>query len=1522
MIKQLIHKITKGLITDIDKSVIPNDSAFRMVNWQITSSGKDYVLTSMKGNRFQFSLPKGLLPISFYEYDDILYIISKKGEAYEVGSYPSPALVSVENPIPGDGVDQISEFIECFEYAEDVSLDDVYRPLPMGVKEVSGTKYILGLASKELSFNDEYVNIISKRAHDGSIDLYCCDGVNYNRAINSGYTGSKIALNRFPEFDNTGRNIDVLTRQFLNINKPVYSEYEVKSGGSLRYGRLVFYLRYLDSSFNTTNFIPIEGPVQISYGNNYLNIHGGDPENDILTDKLVRFELKNLDTAFKYFQIGVFYERGLSSDLDPVKKAYLIGSRYEILSSEMNLEITGSEDEEIITPEELINPANELTISLSQSIQNNRWYGANWKRKEFDPSFLENFAKRCYLIPYLSDEVINGDADNSINGSLYGYKDGFETQWKQDAFLSEGCGSNNLLRHQDYKLPNTAMPGEVVSYAIVALMDDGTYSKPYYITGFKNYYRRADYSYAIHPYNLEREIYESGTFFDYNERMINYLDDDSTTNYGLFQYPMFNTSLHDPYETQLHKYALTNANRLLGAKLRMKYAMEYYQEHLNEFKNIKAFYLVKNDDFRNMEYMGVALEAKCRFRIYRGYHEGPPAYDNDHYIYFGKPSDHLSFNEQIWSPEGTVKKAVNMGLRDSAISFPLSRDEKAMFLGVVSADDYYIPHDDTEFSEEASADDYYMPYDDTEVRKYKAKTNHNEKGILGLYSDDFIFSSRRKLTDSGEYYISRIASTKSVHVLPTTTPYYLIKVATPYNGIWDSGFLVVPAVPEYLSLSRDYTTLKGQIFYIDSNVSVKDKFSSAFGDYLYSNDKSPLIFEPEMEENDLLDFSVRNGDLRTSPYIGIKLPDVTSENGHRNQILTIHKENPRDIYSKMIQIFENKTYLNYQLASKSLVVSNSNQLFYNGNLVPMQNEELFYDVTDQRTVTLFPGNAFLTRSYIKTKFTELFKDFNYEQLREESILARPTDVSEYIALSSELMSFPTYTWNNISMHSNRKHLYPMNAYKDKVMSIVMGLNREEDELGFEKSLDATYNRSCPPNNFLSYPDKYLRFNFPHRVTYTAKDDSEGYVDPWRSLPSIQYRDYDASLGFITGILQVLTDLYIIFETGIIEIYSDKREVQASTTGTELTIGVGDVLESTYRVVSREYGSQHPKFINTGRTAYGIDYQKNILWSIGNVTVGNQQFVQSTDLSLSKGISSRVKEAKELVSSIGDHTDTFGSKLVLGYHAELKRAYIGLYSRKYTTFSAVRNGGLYSIYTDNPELMERTSFYLRVIEDSVVNDYILIDVLEENVYSDHVDIELPGRYPDEVIVMIFNGNGKMFIYDEKINVYYESDSVPDYLITGENMRSLYINPDNEFSERTIYVHDEQSNSCEYYGIRHHAILSIIQNGAGNEGLNTVQKMFMSSLIISSENPFFKVMYQTEFQYSLLFPFIDENRFWLLPEYTENKWEFNHPLQISPEDEGYEEEAIMRGIWMIMELHYRGVSQKYINEIINKVQISIS
>ena len=178
---------------------------------------------------------------------------------------------------------------DLYNYDPDVTgLENVYKPLVNIGLNASG-EILLGFRTNTFGF-DNVVSMEFKKAFDGTLTIYMCDGVHRNRVVNTFFTETGEYKKERMIFQRTStaleESVNTNTSQFLSILKPPQGRLqEVSTGGELPCGNLFLYIRYLDYEYNKTNFLPLEGPISIFHGSDPFTIHGSNPAIDLVVQE-------------------------------------------------------------------------------------------------------------------------------------------------------------------------------------------------------------------------------------------------------------------------------------------------------------------------------------------------------------------------------------------------------------------------------------------------------------------------------------------------------------------------------------------------------------------------------------------------------------------------------------------------------------------------------------------------------------------------------------------------------------------------------------------------------------------------------------------------------------------------------------------------------------------------------------------------------------------------------------------------------------------------------------------------------------------------------------------------------------------------------------------------------------------------------------------------------------------------------------------------------------------------------------
>jgi hypothetical protein len=203
----------------------------------------------------------------------------------------------------------------------------------------------------------------------------------------------------------------------------------VTGSGSLISG--VYYLTYAYANVDTeTSFFNINNPISIQ---DELSGYDGIVSS-ITTNKAIQIQFSNIDTSYQYIQLGYIYKDSQSI------KAYK-SSKYLITGTTMFLLLTGTENNEEVTLEELTVPNIQYTRVKDLAVLNDRLYVANLKtRSDID---YQQYANNI-LIDYKYDLVdltdneklsqANRDNTGFLHSEVYAFYIRF---WFDDSTISK-----------------------------------------------------------------------------------------------------------------------------------------------------------------------------------------------------------------------------------------------------------------------------------------------------------------------------------------------------------------------------------------------------------------------------------------------------------------------------------------------------------------------------------------------------------------------------------------------------------------------------------------------------------------------------------------------------------------------------------------------------------------------------------------------------------------------------------------------------------------------------------------------------------------------------------------------------------------------------------------------------------------------------------------------------------------------------------------------------------------------------
>lgn len=170
--------------------------------------------------------------------------------------------------------------------------------------------------TKRLGFNlNNPIDLTVQPSYDGSVNIILNDDKNPPRLINSRFTTKEDMT--YEVVDRIGNNdtnlyretdVEQTTRLFKTSENIPYIKYiGLSEGGNTPVGNYVFYLKYCDADGNESDIVAESGVISCHMGklNDPFSAKGGLLNEN--SNKIIKFSVHNLDTAYDY--INIYYSR-------------------------------------------------------------------------------------------------------------------------------------------------------------------------------------------------------------------------------------------------------------------------------------------------------------------------------------------------------------------------------------------------------------------------------------------------------------------------------------------------------------------------------------------------------------------------------------------------------------------------------------------------------------------------------------------------------------------------------------------------------------------------------------------------------------------------------------------------------------------------------------------------------------------------------------------------------------------------------------------------------------------------------------------------------------------------------------------------------------------------------------------------------------------------------------------------------------------------------------------------------------
>lgn len=1456
-----INQFQSGIVADLDYTKIKSGQwLFPSLNARILNvEGQGMIITNVNGNDYDpsngigITLPTGFCIMGVQEYNGIAYLIlcnPVTGEG-EIGTFPSPkALLSYDYVAH---TVTINSSVTGFERE--------YKPL--------ANFYQAGLAPMRhegFKFDiTKMLDVIIKPSYDQTIDIYYCDGKNYNTVINSGFNQNGTYTSNYYDIDSWP---NIVSQVPLINDVPTVKDVTVETGGELRSGNHFFYIKYVNYNFNRTQIVTEVGPVQIHIGsgNTTQGVKGpsGDSGEENKTDKRVKLTVDNLDYEhYKYVEISYIRHWGDES-LIPTQDVVTIDHLFELTASTQDFIITGLETLVNVPFAELFRPSIKELACESHTSIDNRYYGVNWKRYQYHNDYLSTYALN--VIPTYDDSKTISKSvgykiyDNTLNylgyfrqeiyplGMVFVFKGGIES----DVYPVKGVDSFNGAQNNYglFRFPKhtTSSPYNSTSNELNILglsfdnstaetwrLDGGTIQQwfldniigYYFVRGprWENMRYQGLFLYGTRSYRAYSDLGAPiGSIYNYlgNYEGIREQFDECDYLFNGGPEPMKGSLPHGCSSLQYGFAAVDCDYYVDGAPAEL--------DLIGLFKGDAG----AGDDWAN----------------WVGQHHKKMSEDQAMSDFWG--ANRSSSEQDINNIDKIYGKGLGIGdtckvTCNDQFEY-LNRVETGLVMPVYKG---YIPGIYVNFK---SSDERVL------AKCFHSRSFYVEKKY-GMFSMDHIFDRNASLPSSNK--IKKIASivfldnknggttsqvTHSSTVNYDTYPwwwYNIIKTYTSYDTTL-TAISTLDSIDKHITIDKAINGFVSE--YTDPGINT-DLVKQSYG---LNQDGTCMWYWYKASTRNQ---GGGNRSMSTSKYIGITLD--AHEANLNFSVNNIYEVDPDDIASgDMINYYDIENILYTKLRS-----TDGSGEHYNFNL-------LGESITDR---IYYSGDCFLQATYIKQmswngstwrRFSEssTLLQGSSKDNREDSTFGT-TDEQPLINLGHGLvMEFITENKINTEMRfsDGDRTFYPL-VGDDGLKSFAV-FNPDTDDKTEALLINAGYNVTQSFKQYVNF-NKNLPFiatEFPTRVRYTDRQADGSYIDAWRNFKELDYKDYEYLYGPMIKACNPYGQLVTIQHNCINLHYAGKREVKINASDSSLNIGTGDYLEQQVNRISL-YGGQHKQGVKqVPEGVFIFNWNKRMILFVGLGENG----LGAEDISKSKLVSSEIYNVCEAYERQTDRSISLPDTPLMGIGISMG------YDPKYR------------------------------------------------------DVIFSVRYPGTQWTLAYN----MLINGFTFNYNYCS---PNYFSIINDFYSAYFETSAATAYKIyIHDSEKVNNKQTFYGVNYDYGVTFVVNGfSEEENTSPLSKRYDALELDSAEIGYTNITYETLKQSGYHDNFdSNDTRFWIAPVYSEGKWRVPIQSTTTPTDDFFTDnteymyDSSMRGEWMKVSLIYKGTQAHYTKNVICNYEIS--
>ncbi len=1227
------NEFTSGLDLDSDalfkrQNVLSDAFDVRLIGYD----GKNFTVTNVNGNDYQFNLPANFTPLGYAVYNGIAYIVSWNAVngTGQIGSFPSP------KPLNVGGFDRLYKPLQNWTGATNPAIG-----IPVG------GNFTTDLFNFDL---DHQVQAFARIDYDDSVNFYFVDNKNVFRVINSGFNQLGFKNDRYYWIESFNSIINV----FNSSSSPVIVTSMIEDAtGNIKCGNWFYFFRYTTADFNSTSFLSETGPVQISKTAVTAIQTEGNSGTEI-SDKAVNLTLTNVDVSYPFIEIGYIHYFDGSFEVALINQLYAIDPS----STTLLIKITGTESTVSLTASELISTKiiNDIPKTAVQ-LENSAWLGNLKGRDLFNPD----------LLTFANNITVSFDDNRQLHDTTFSYNT--TTNNGQYKYYLNTFESVGYFR------------GETYAFGVVFVFNDGKESQALPVTGFDDFYNtqlnsNIDGIYrfpaAVHsPFKTGDYLNVLAVQFDttaafastttwFNENVQGYYFVRGKRNANLIYqgialqcYYSHNTDLEEAWNNRVNgipmgkdcpgdtgnlalNWGSQGAIPLLGSTV--PYRKDCHKSGDNFGDNVENFVTYTSAiDYAQTKY-------STAFGLYSPDFFFINAFKNGSYKYTVVADCDINHGSANYAPYALKLAPYSLDELQSISTWDGITVKQSQFTNVpewstfplrdntfVSMFDEATLTSTTCFSyRETSGGDSYVHY----LNRAFATTRY--LGFYGLEAINLVIDSANGATQSinvtGDY----------TNLLGNQIP---IQDACFNNGTWS----VLAAV--YDSGSNTTTlTLENAIYPAQLILDCP---------YIYTTDFIHITVYENVPSYGFWIERLDGGNFITDGFYVGAIFETSGAGANDGFTFTVSSVDATHIFvtSTMTEgDWESAKIFGHCDACGSTITPSFDRKIINIYTNDPVNGYVYTDQYDIKTVEYFKISQF--------KFTDVFKRelvstcYNGDSFLQRTYIKQLGNPEVYTPTGQDNASSTTYDTFGVGMSVVTENNYNTamrgsdnsNTYYPK-----LGLTSPETFFAHDIKRESTlinvgYNVTLSPKAYQGF-DKDVPFRktkYPTRIAFSNRHDPNSLKDGYRTFDLAAYKDFDYRLGEITCLVDYGSILLNIQQFGISNHPITEKTMLNDGSAGSLTLGTGERLPLKPISVTDLYGSQHQwSIFKTPLGVYGVDVNKRKIWKVtseGVELVSDTKKINSYTIDT---INSYGSSYSDIVDIIAD-TPILGTGITIGY----------------------------------------------------------------------------------------------------------------------------------------------------------------------------------------------------------------------------------------------------------------------------------